>query len=101
MNLVSKLQKTTLQQTSYLIIVIALALVISTTILGVFQVQGLFHSIRDFFIGHPPVTKSEVVSVIIGGIEDKRPVLAGNVNYEKVLLLIGTTVFGGIDIRSY
>lgn len=71
MNLVSKLQKTTLQQTSYLIIVIALALVISTTILGVFQVQGLFHSIRDFFIGHPPVTKSEVVSVIIGGIEDK------------------------------
>ena len=43
----------------------------STTILGVFQVQGLFHSIRDFFIGHPPVTKSEVVSVIIGGIKDK------------------------------
>lgn len=71
MNFVSKLQKTALQQTSYLIVVIALVFVMSTTILGVFQVQGLFHSIRDFFIGHPPVTKSEVVSVIIGGIKDK------------------------------
>lgn len=71
MNLVSKLQKTALQQTSYLIIVIALVFVMSTTILGVFQVQGLFHSIGDFFVGDPPVTKSEVVSIIIGGIKDK------------------------------
>lgn len=44
--------------------------------------------------------KSEVVTVF-GGMEDKRPLQAGNMNYDKVLLLIGTTVFGGIDIRSY
>jgi len=44
--------------------------------------------------------KSEVVTVF-GGIEDKRPLQPGNINYDKVLVLIGTTVFGGIDIRSY
>lgn len=44
--------------------------------------------------------KTEVVTVF-GGIEDKRSLQAGNINYDKVLLLIGTTVFGGIDIRSY
>ncbi|GEO11909.1 LiaF transmembrane domain-containing protein [Segetibacter aerophilus] len=44
--------------------------------------------------------KTEVVTVF-GGIEDKRPLQAGNINYDKVLELVGTTVFGGIDIRSY
>jgi predicted membrane protein len=44
--------------------------------------------------------KTEVVTVF-GGIEDKRPIQAGNINPEKVLVLVGTTVFGGIDIRSY
>lgn len=44
--------------------------------------------------------KMEVITVF-GGIEDKRPLQAGNVDYDKVLRLIGTTVFGGIDIRSY
>ena len=44
--------------------------------------------------------KSEVVA-IFGGIDDKRPVQAGNVNPEKTLILRGTSVFGGIDIRSY
>ena len=44
--------------------------------------------------------KSELVSVF-GGIEDKRAVLASNVNPEKVLILKGTSILGGIDIRSY
>jgi len=44
--------------------------------------------------------KTEAVTVF-GGIEDKRPIQSGNINYEKTLILIGTTVFGGIDIRSY
>ena len=44
--------------------------------------------------------KTEVVTVF-GGIEDKRPLQAGNIDYNKVLELVGTTVFGGIDIRSY
>ncbi len=44
--------------------------------------------------------KTEVMTVF-GGIEDKRPVQAGNVNPEKLLVIRGTSVFGGIDIRSY
>lgn len=44
--------------------------------------------------------KSEVIAVF-GGIDDKRPVQAGNVNPEKTLVLRGISVFGGIDIRSY
>lgn len=45
--------------------------------------------------------KSELVTVL-GSVEDKRPVQA-NVNAEspKVLVLTGTTVFGGIEIKSY
>jgi len=43
--------------------------------------------------------KSELVAVF-GGIEDKRPV-QGTVNPEKVLILKGTTIFGGIEIVSY
>lgn len=44
--------------------------------------------------------KSELVS-IFGGIEDKRGVVATNINPEKVLILKGTSIMGGIDIRSY
>ncbi|HYV91343.1 MAG TPA: LiaF domain-containing protein [Chitinophagales bacterium] len=43
--------------------------------------------------------KSELVAVF-GGIEDKRPVQS-TVNPEKVLILKGTTIFGGIEIVSY
>ena len=44
--------------------------------------------------------KSEVVAVF-GGIDDKRPPNAGNVDINKTLILKGVSVFGGIDIRSY
>ncbi|MEJ7677198.1 MAG: LiaF domain-containing protein [Segetibacter sp.] len=44
--------------------------------------------------------KSEVIAVF-GGIDDKRPMQAGNLNPEKTLVLRGISVFGGIDIRSY
>jgi len=44
--------------------------------------------------------KSEVAAVF-GGIEDKRPSIANNPNPDKVLVLKGTSVFGGIDIKSY
>lgn len=43
--------------------------------------------------------KSEMVAVF-GGIEDKRPTNA-TPNPEKVLILRGTTIFGGIEIVSY
>jgi predicted membrane protein len=44
--------------------------------------------------------KSEAVT-IFGGIEDKRRVQAGTENAEKTLVLRGTVIFGGIDIKSF
>ncbi|HEU4575815.1 MAG TPA: LiaF domain-containing protein [Chitinophagaceae bacterium] len=43
--------------------------------------------------------KSEVVTVF-GGIEDKRPIQSILDNPDKVLLLKGTVIFGGIDIKN-
>jgi predicted membrane protein len=42
---------------------------------------------------------SEMVA-IFGGIEDKRPPQL-NVAAEKVLVIVGTSLFGGIDIKSF
>lgn len=44
--------------------------------------------------------KSDLVSVF-GGIEDKRTIQPGSVREDKVLVLEGTSVFGGIEIRNY
>ena len=39
---------------------------------------------------------------LFGGIEDRRPVMPGAIpSDEKVLVIKGTSIFGGIDIRSY
>lgn len=40
------------------------------------------------------------MTAIMGGIEDKRP-LTSNADPNKVLVIKGTTLFGGIEIRSY
>lgn len=44
--------------------------------------------------------RSEGVA-IFGGIEDKRPVQPGTFDPNKILILKGTTLFGGIEIRSF
>ncbi|MEO7922923.1 MAG: LiaF domain-containing protein [Chitinophagaceae bacterium] len=44
--------------------------------------------------------KSEVVT-IFGGMEDKRNMQAVTDNSEKILVLDGTVIFGGIEIKSY
>ncbi|MBY0432989.1 MAG: cell wall-active antibiotics response protein [Cyclobacteriaceae bacterium] len=44
--------------------------------------------------------KSEVVC-ILGGLDDKRPILKDMPETGKTLVLTGTCVFGGIDIKSY
>jgi len=44
--------------------------------------------------------KSEVVT-IFGGIDDKRPMATETVDPNKILILKGTCIFGGIDIKSY
>jgi predicted membrane protein len=40
-------------------------------------------------------------AVIFGGIEDKRAVAAATEGNQKTLLLKGTILFGGVDIKSY
>jgi len=44
--------------------------------------------------------KSDAV-IIFGGIEDKRKMQTLSENAEKTLVLKGTVIFGGIDIKSY
>lgn len=44
--------------------------------------------------------KSEMVA-FFGGIEDKRQLTPGTNNPDKVLILKGTSIFGGIEIRNY
>lgn len=51
----------------------------------------------------PPQWKvSSDLAALFGGIEDKRPLMAaGTQSDDKVLILRGTSIFGGIDIRSF
>lgn len=44
--------------------------------------------------------KSEIVCVF-GGVSDKRPLSKDNPDSNKLLILKGTCIFGGIDIKSY
>jgi predicted membrane protein len=44
--------------------------------------------------------KPEMVA-IFGGIEDKRTMQNVSGNTDKILVLKGTTLFGGIEIRNY
>jgi len=46
-------------------------------------------------------TVKSQAAVIFGGIEDKRSVTPTTDGIEKVLLLKGTVMFGGVDIKSY
>ncbi|TXK47409.1 hypothetical protein FVR03_09425 [Pontibacter qinzhouensis] len=41
------------------------------------------------------------VMAILGGIDDKRPLVNDTYNTDKILYLKGTIIFGGLDIRSY
>jgi predicted membrane protein len=50
----------------------------------------------------PPHWEIKTESVaIFGGIEDKRPIQPGAFDPNKLLILKGTTIFGGIEIKSY
>jgi hypothetical protein len=44
--------------------------------------------------------KSDIVA-IFGGIEDKRSLENVSINPSKVLLLKGTSIFAGIEIRNF
>lgn len=51
----------------------------------------------------PPQWKvASDLAALFGGIEDKRPLMqAGSLAEDKVLILRGTSIFGGIDIRCF
>jgi cell wall-active antibiotic response 4TMS protein YvqF len=49
---------------------------------------------------HWDVRAEELIS-IFGGVEDKRPQDSSAIDHTKVLILKGTSVFGGIEIRSF
>ncbi|HOX82806.1 MAG TPA: hypothetical protein PLS08_07235, partial [Chryseolinea sp.] len=50
---------------------------------------------------HWKLQSEEVVS-IFGGLDDKRPIMqSASVDDSKVIVLRGTCIFGGIDIKSY
>ncbi len=61
------------------------------------EVVQIFGGAKLVIPPHWAVHSSEAVA-IFGGIEDKRPPV---VNAEKVIVVRGTTVFGGLEIRSY
>jgi hypothetical protein len=41
------------------------------------------------------------IAAVFGGVEDKRSVQNAVFDPNKVLILDGTSIFGGIEIRSY
>ncbi|PKV66966.1 LiaF transmembrane domain-containing protein [Pontibacter ramchanderi] len=45
--------------------------------------------------------KSDEMVAILGGIDDKRPAMPQGYDPNKVLILKGTTLFGGLSIKSY
>ena len=66
---------------------------------AVLEVAAVFGGIKIIIPPHWEV-KSEVVA-ILGGIEDKRPLRENTNNPDKILVIRGAAVFGGIDIKSF
>lgn len=54
----------------------------------------------ELFVPSHWIIKSEIVS-IFGGVEDKRSVSTTDDTQDKVLILKGTVIFGGIDIKNF
>lgn len=54
----------------------------------------------EFFVPSHWMVKSEIVT-IFGGVEDKRSVSTTDDTANKVLILKGTVIFGGIEIKNF
>lgn len=65
----------------------------------VFELTQIFGGAKLILPAHWEI-KSEIVN-IFGGVEDKRPVQSVTNDPNKVIVLKGTSIFGGIEIRSY
>ncbi len=69
--------------------------IVSTAVLDVTQVFG-----GTKIIVPPHWEVHSEMAAVFGGIEDKRPIHPTQEN-GKILIIRGTSIFGGIDIRSY
>jgi predicted membrane protein len=68
----------------------------------VLEITQIFGGTKLLVPPHWVIQSEDLVSVF-GGVEDKRPAIAdmSKVDSNKVLILKGTCIFGGIDIKSY
>lgn len=67
----------------------------------VIELTQIFGGTKLVIPPHWKLQTEEVVS-IFGGLDDKRPIVqSSSVDDSKVLILRGTCIFGGIDIKSY
>jgi predicted membrane protein len=68
----------------------------------VLDITQIFGGTKLLVPPHWKIQSEDLVS-IFGGVEDKRPAVAdlSKVDPNKVLILKGTCIFGGIDIKSY
>lgn len=64
------------------------------------QLTQVFGGTKLIVPGNWKIETSEMVSVF-GGIDDKRHSPNTQIDETKVLRIVGTSIFGGIDIRSY
>jgi predicted membrane protein len=64
------------------------------------EITQVLGSARLIVPPHWQVVTSEIIAVF-GGIEDKRIAQAGAPTSDKVLVLTGTSVFGGIEIQNF
>lgn len=65
----------------------------------VLEMNAVFGGVKLIVPSHWTVQTGELVTVL-GGIEDKRPVQGININADKVLVLRGTAIFGGMEILN-
>ena len=67
----------------------------------VIELTQIFGGTKLVIPPHWKLQTEEMVS-IFGGLDDKRPIMSNtSVDDSKVLVLRGTCIFGGIDIKSY
>lgn len=67
----------------------------------VLDITQVFGGAKLIVPPHWKIQSDDLVS-IFGGLDDKRPVMPEpSVDHNKILVLKGTCIFGGIDIKSY
>jgi predicted membrane protein len=64
------------------------------------EIVQVFGGTKLIVPGHWKIETEELVC-ILGGLNDKRQILNSVTDQDKVLVLKGTCIFGGIDIRSF